>query len=81
MDKRYNLKTIEKIMQYQPYVEKLHSCAEYLIFKRTKKKQRVISMDIIHTENGVVTYEVETYYSLYYIVINYNTVTGYAQFA
>ena len=85
MDKQYNLKAIEKIMQYQPYVEKLHSFAEYLIFKITKKKQRVISMNIInfvpaYTENGVLVYEVETHYSLYYIVINHNNMTGCAIF-
>lgn len=81
MDKRYNLKTIEKIMQYQPYIEKLHSCAEYLIFKLTHRKERVMCIECISTTNDIITYTAETYYNEYVITINTCSMTGYAKIA
>ena len=81
MDKQYNLKTVEKIMQYQSYTEKLNTFAEYLIFKLTHKKQCVICIECINTTNGIITYTVETHYNEYVIIINTVNMKGYANFA
>ena len=81
MDKQYNLKTVEKIMQYQSYAEKLNTFAEYLIFKLTHKKQRVMCIECINTTNDIITYTVETHYNEYVITINTHIMTGYANFA
>ena len=81
MNKQYNLKTIEKIMQYQSYTEKLSTFAEYLIFKLTHKKQCVICIECINTTNGIITYTVETHYNEYVIIINTVNMKGYANFA
>ena len=81
MNKQYNLKIIEKIMQYQPYVEKLNTFAEYLIFKLTHKKQRVMCIECISTANDIITYTVETHYNEYVITINTVNMKGYAKIA
>ena len=81
MNKQYNLKTIEKIMQYQSYTEKLSTFAEYLIFKLTHKKQCVICIECINTTNGIITYTVETHYNEYVIIINTVNMKVYANFA
>ena len=81
MDKRYNLKTVEKIMQYQPYVEKLNTFAEYLIFKLIHKKQRVMCIECISTTSDIITYTVETHYNEYVITINTRSMIGYAKIA
>lgn len=81
MDKQYNLKTIEKIMQYQTITEKLNTFAEYLIFKLTHKTQRVMCIECINTTNGIITYTVETHYNEYFITINTENMKGYAKIA
>lgn len=81
MDKRYNLKTVEKIMQYQTITEKLNTFAEYLIFKLTHKTQRVMCIECITTANDTITYTVETHYNEYVITINTRSMTGYTEIA
>lgn len=81
MKKQYNLKTIEKIMQYQSYAEKLNTFAECLIFKLTHKKQRVMCIECINTTNDIITYTVETHYNEYVITINTHSMIGYAKIA
>lgn len=81
MDKQYNLKTVEKVMQYQTIAEKLNTFAEYLIFKLTHKTQRVMCIECINTTNGVITYTVETHYNEYVITINTLSMRGYAKIA
>lgn len=81
MKKQYNLKTIEKIMQYQSYAEKLYTFAEYLIFKLTHKKQRLMCIECINTTNDIITYRVETHYNEYVIAINTRSMIGYAKIA
>lgn len=81
MDKQYNLKIIEKIMQYQSYAEKLYEFAEYLIFKIAHKKQHVICLECINKTNGIITYTVETHYNEYVITINTSNMKGYAKIA
>ena len=81
MDKQYNLKTVEKVMQYQSYAEKLNTFAEYLIFKLTHKKQRVMCIECNNTTNDIITYTVETHYNEYVITINTENMTGYAKIA
>ena len=81
MDKQYNLKTIEKIMKYQAYAEKLNACAEYLVFKLTHKKQLVMCIECISTTNYIITYTVETHYNEYIITINTRNMIGYAKIA
>ena len=81
MNKHYNLKTVEKIIQYQSYTEKLNTFAEYLIFKLTHKKQRVMCIECINTTNDMITYTVETHYNEYVITINTVSMKGYAKIA
>ena len=81
MDKQYNLKTVEKIMQYQSYTEKLNTFAEYLIFKLTNKKQCVVWIECINTTNDIITYTVETHYNEYVITINTRRMLGHAKIA
>ena len=81
MNKHYNLKTVEKIIQYQPYTEKLNTFAEYLIFKLTHKKQRVMCIEGINTTHDIITYTVETHYNEYVIAINTRSMLGYAKIA
>ena len=81
MNKHYNLKTVEKIMQYQAYTEKLNTFAEYLIFKLAHKKQRVMCIECINTTNDIIIYTVETHYNEYVITINTHSMIGYAKIA
>ena len=81
MNKQYSLKKIEKIMKYQSYSEKLNTFAEYLIFKLTHKKQRVMCIECISTTNDIITYTVETHYNEYVITINTRSMIGCAKIA